>query len=199
MYNKLLIGRRNKHKTRWDDDTNKSASIRFSDERKPLIDSKKREVYGSQGATRQSHRKKDVGEIETAPSIILCLWRLCRWELMGAMVLNFLYDINQLANPLLLNELISFSEQPEISPRYGFALAGTMFFALTIRSILFNNYFRTMFNVGVKFQTFLTAAVYAKVLLNCYLYGINSLNGLYTYVANDIEYRSILTGNSKKP
>ena len=55
---------------------------------------------------------------ESLPSIIACLWRLFRWNMIGAMMVKFVSDLFQFASPLLLNAIITFTEQPDLPTWY---------------------------------------------------------------------------------
>uniref|UniRef100_A0A1I8BIX4 ABC-type glutathione-S-conjugate transporter n=1 Tax=Meloidogyne hapla TaxID=6305 RepID=A0A1I8BIX4_MELHA len=99
------------------------------------------------------------------PSIIACLWRLFKWEIIGAMIAKLFSDILQITTPLLLGQLISFTEDTSLPTWWGFLLAGGLFLASEIRSLLQNNYFNMMNSIGCKVQSVLTSAVYAKVNL----------------------------------
>uniref|UniRef100_A0A914M6L4 Uncharacterized protein n=1 Tax=Meloidogyne incognita TaxID=6306 RepID=A0A914M6L4_MELIC len=98
------------------------------------------------------------------PSIINCLWSLFRWEIIGAMIAKLFSDLLQITTPLLLGQLISFTEDLSLPNWWGFLLAGGLFLASEMRSLLQNNYFNMMNSVGCKVQSVLTSAVYAKTL-----------------------------------
>ncbi|CAK5040957.1 unnamed protein product [Meloidogyne enterolobii] len=98
------------------------------------------------------------------PSIINCLWNLFRWEIIGAMIAKLFSDLLQITTPLLLGQLISFTEDISLPNWWGFLLAGGLFLASEMRSLLQNNYFNMMNSVGCKVQSVLTSAVYAKTL-----------------------------------
>lgn len=70
----------------------------------------------------QQENGEEVRPPPPPPSIIACLWRLFRLELIGAMVIKLGSDLLSFANPLLLHAIISFTEQPHIPASYGYDL-----------------------------------------------------------------------------
>ncbi|KAI1717212.1 ABC transporter transmembrane region domain-containing protein [Ditylenchus destructor] len=98
------------------------------------------------------------------PSIIRVLWTLFKWDFIGATVVKLFSDLLQFANPLLLSELIAFTEDRNAAWWYGYFIAFALFIASELRSIFLNNYFNLMNSAGVEIQSVLTSAVYAKTL-----------------------------------
>lgn len=64
----------------------------------------------------------------------------------------------------ICSELIGFVETPNGQLWYGFALAGTLFAASQLRSLLLNTTATMMYRLSVQVQSLLTAVVYAKTL-----------------------------------
>ncbi|KAF7636050.1 hypothetical protein Mgra_00004499 [Meloidogyne graminicola] len=114
---------------------------------------------------KQKYSKKLRNDkINKPPSIIVCLWNLFKWEVIGAMIAKLFSDLLQITTPLLLGQLITFTEDLSLPQWWGFLLAAGLFLASEIRSLLQNNYFNMMNSVGCKVQSVLTSAVYAKTL-----------------------------------
>ncbi|CAD5214570.1 unnamed protein product [Bursaphelenchus okinawaensis] len=131
-------------------------------DRTPLVNHKHGALlsYGSHGECRIPKNKKKP----PPPSILAILWKFFRREFLGASVLKFLTDLLQFANPLLLGQMITYTENKHAPVWQGVGLALLMFTAAETRSFLLNNYFTTMLKIGCKVQSVLTVAVYNKVL-----------------------------------
>ncbi|KAL3108383.1 hypothetical protein niasHT_015305 [Heterodera trifolii] len=99
-----------------------------------------------------------------APSIIFCLWRLFKWELIGATLVKLCSDLLQFASPILLGQLITFTDDLSLPTWLGYLIAVCLFAASELRSIFLNNYFVLMNSVGCQVQSVLTSAVFAKTL-----------------------------------
>ncbi|KAL3100076.1 hypothetical protein niasHT_022904 [Heterodera trifolii] len=99
-----------------------------------------------------------------APSIIFCLWQLFKWELIGATVVKLCSDLLQFVSPILLGQLITFTDDLSLPPWLGYLIAVCLFAASELRSLLLNNYFVLMNSVGCQIQSVLTSAVFAKTL-----------------------------------
>ncbi|KAE9414262.1 hypothetical protein Angca_002537 [Angiostrongylus cantonensis] len=105
-----------------------------------------------------------LSEVIVPPSVIAVLWRLFKWELIGASVVKFLSDLLQFANPGFLSLLISFTEDRNVPLYQGIFYSVGLFICSILRSLLLNNYYTMMTRVGTKIQIVLTTAVYNKTL-----------------------------------
>lgn len=94
---------------------------------------------------------------------MLRLLQMFKWQFIGATLARFICDILQYVNPLLLGVLITFIEDVDAAVWKGVVLALLMFATAEFKSILANNYFISMYRIGVKAQSILTLAVYEKV------------------------------------
>ena len=54
------------------------------------------------GSSARKATKITVVDKEKPPSIVACLWRLFKWEIIGAMLAKLASDLLQFASPLLL-------------------------------------------------------------------------------------------------
>uniref|UniRef100_A0A8R1E0R9 Uncharacterized protein n=1 Tax=Caenorhabditis japonica TaxID=281687 RepID=A0A8R1E0R9_CAEJA len=134
----------------------KRERARTGSEKAPLLG-----TFNNYGAVNSD----DAGREIALPSVIVTLWRILKWELLGASFIKFLSDLLQFASPMFLNFLITFIETPNAPMAYGIGLALGMFVAGQAKSLFMNNYFITMNRVGSKIQTMLSCAVYEKAIL----------------------------------
>uniref|UniRef100_A0A0K0DFY7 ABC transmembrane type-1 domain-containing protein n=1 Tax=Angiostrongylus cantonensis TaxID=6313 RepID=A0A0K0DFY7_ANGCA len=107
---------------------------------------------------------EEGAKVIVPPSVIAVLWRLFKWELIGASVVKFLSDLLQFANPGFLSLLISFTEDRNVPLYQGIFYSVGLFICSILRSLLLNNYYTMMTRVGTKIQIVLTTAVYNKTL-----------------------------------
>eukprot|EP00081_Caenorhabditis_elegans_P026970 NP_510616.2 Uncharacterized protein CELE_E03G2.2 [Caenorhabditis elegans] len=107
----------------------------------------------------------DKDRVIVQPSVIVTLWQIMKWEILGGSFIKFLSDLLQFANPTFLNYLILFIETPNAPLINGIGLAVGLFLAGQIKSLFMNTYFIAMTRVGAKIQTMLSCAVYEKSLL----------------------------------
>nr|UOF76394.1 multidrug resistance-associated protein [Bursaphelenchus xylophilus] len=137
-------------------------SLHTVNDQTPLVGHKHERLlnYGSHGECRVPTNK----EKPAPPSFIAILFHLFKWEFIGGSILKFITDLLQFANPLLLGQMITFTQDEKAPIWQGVGLAFLMFASAETRSILLNNYFTTMFRLGCKVQSVLTVAVYNKVL-----------------------------------
>lgn len=129
----------------------------YIDEKSPLLNG-----YGKSYGTQK--KAKDGTEEVPLPSIIGVLWRMFKWELIGASVVKLFSDLIQFTNPAFLSLLITFTEDPDAPLYQGLFYSGGLFISAILRSQLMNNYFTSMFRVGTKIQSTLTTVVYNKTL-----------------------------------
>lgn len=95
---------------------------------------------------------------------MLRLFLLFKWDIVSAMLVKCVSDLLQFANPLLLKQLIKFTEDVSSPLWFGVFLSICMFVASELSSLLLNHYYYLMYRVGTRVQTCLTAAVYKKTL-----------------------------------
>ncbi|CAJ0583799.1 unnamed protein product, partial [Mesorhabditis spiculigera] len=107
-----------------------------------------------------THTEPDV----PAPSILLQLTTLFKFDLTTAMTVKLFSDLLTFVNPILLKSLIKFTEELHRPMWHGVGLAMTMFAASEFSSLLLNLYFYLMQRIGTRVQAVLTAAVYKKTL-----------------------------------
>ncbi|KAF1746903.1 hypothetical protein GCK72_023361 [Caenorhabditis remanei] len=129
---------------------------RTGSEKAPLLG-----TFNNYGAV----NRDDSDRVIVQPSVIVTLWQIMKWELLGGSFIKFLSDLLQFANPMFLNFLITFIETPDAPLIYGIGLAVAMFFAGQAKSLFMNTYFIAMTRIGAKIQTMLSCAVYEKSLL----------------------------------
>ncbi|GMR31751.1 hypothetical protein PMAYCL1PPCAC_01946, partial [Pristionchus mayeri] len=133
----------------------------------PLLAGADRDAYGSTGgaATAASRSLAAPQEAYIAPpSIIACLFKLFKVDIISAMLVKCVSDLLQFANPLVLDSLIRFTEELHRPLWQGVLLALTMFTASELSSLMLNHYYYLMYRVGTRLQSCLTAAIYKKTL-----------------------------------
>ncbi|KAK0419050.1 hypothetical protein QR680_013923 [Steinernema hermaphroditum] len=155
MWQEAMVDYKAKHKVYKES----RAYVSLVDAKTPLLGSEKK----SYGSTVNVNAPPDEDKPEP-PSIIWRLFLLCRWDFLGGTFVKIWSDILQFANPILLNQLISFTEDANAPWWQGIAYAIGIFIASELRSIFLNNYFYCMFRAGVRIQSILTTAVYRKTL-----------------------------------
>ncbi|TKR66774.1 hypothetical protein L596_023016 [Steinernema carpocapsae] len=155
MWNEAMKDYRRKQRTFNDS----KAYVSLADSQTPLLNTKK----SSYGSTVNVNAPSD-SEKPAPPSIVWRLFLLCKWDFLGGTFVKVWSDILQFANPILLNQLISFTEDPNAPWWQGISFAVGIFLASELRSIFLNNYFYCMFRAGVRIQSILTTAVYRKTL-----------------------------------
>ncbi|CAI2357559.1 unnamed protein product [Caenorhabditis sp. 36 PRJEB53466] len=129
---------------------------RTGSEKAPLLG-----TFNNYGAVNRDDTDREIA----LPSVIVTLWQILKWELLGGSFIKFLSDLLQFANPLFLNYLITFIETPDAPLINGVALAVGLFLAGQVKSLFMNNYFIVMTRLGAKMQTMLSCAVYEKAIL----------------------------------
>ncbi|GMT31383.1 hypothetical protein PFISCL1PPCAC_22680, partial [Pristionchus fissidentatus] len=132
----------------------------------PLLAGADRDAYGSTGGARAAAvpHTADQDVYIAPPSIIACLLKLFRVDIIAAMLVKCLADLLQFANPLVLDSLIRFTEELHRPLWQGVLLALTMFTASELSSLLLNHYYYLMYRVGTRIQSCLTSAIYKKTL-----------------------------------
>uniref|UniRef100_A0A1I8AJW5 ABC transmembrane type-1 domain-containing protein n=1 Tax=Steinernema glaseri TaxID=37863 RepID=A0A1I8AJW5_9BILA len=138
---------------------NSNAYVSLVNAKTPLLAGKK----NSYGSTMNVNAPPQ-GEKPEPPSIVWRLFLLCKWDFLGGTFVKIWSDVLQFANPILLNQLISFTEDPNAPWWKGMSFALGIFLASELRSIFLNNYFYCMFRAGVRIQSILTSAVYRKMI-----------------------------------
>ncbi|CAJ0583003.1 unnamed protein product, partial [Mesorhabditis spiculigera] len=134
------------------------------DEKTSLLGSASRGYGGVTNGSDKKLKNKGGPKLPKKPSIIWCLWRLFKWEMVGATMMKLASDLLQFLNPAMLNLLITFTENP-LAPWYeGLIYALGLGASNFIRSQLMNQYFTNMFRIGAQFQGVLTTAVYEKTM-----------------------------------
>ncbi|CAI4229334.1 unnamed protein product [Auanema sp. JU1783] len=126
-----------------------------STDQTPLLQTEETDDYGSLPIKPPSLKP---------PSILWCLFKLFKWDVITAMFVKLISDLLIFCNPVLLKSLINFVEHPEAPLWQGIVLALTMFGCSQLSSLLQSHYFYLMYRVGTRVQTCLTAAVYKKTL-----------------------------------
>ncbi|KJH51062.1 ABC transporter, ATP-binding protein [Dictyocaulus viviparus] len=175
---------------RWEVEWNKSIKDYEKRKNSKLLDTNDYITKKSPLLTRRNKRygavatAKQVDEDIVLPSIVGVLWRLFKYEFIGASILKLISDLLQFSNPILLSLnkdrfvfskfsyviitpfslLITFTENPNAPSYEGFLYSAGLFFSNILRCLLLNNYFTMMFRVGTKIQSILTVAVYNKTL-----------------------------------
>ncbi|CAJ0605474.1 unnamed protein product [Cylicocyclus nassatus] len=121
---------------------------------------RKMELY-----TKTVGKDKEKKEKEPSPpSVVWCLFRMFKWEILTATALKICSDTLQFANPFLLHQLIGFVSDMKSPLWIGLSYSILMFVASETRSFVLNSYFYIMMRMGIKFQSVLTAAIYKKTL-----------------------------------
>lgn len=126
-----------------------------SDDQTPLLESTG-ENYGA--------FPNNISKHVLPPSII---WQLCvmfKFDIITAMLVKCFSDLLTFINPVLLKELIKFTEELDRPMWHGIFLAMIMFCASEFSSLMLNHYYYLMYRVGTRVQSCLTAAVYKKTL-----------------------------------
>ncbi|CAJ0935675.1 unnamed protein product, partial [Mesorhabditis belari] len=137
-----------------------------TDEKTLLLQSTSKSYGGTRNGEMKEIKEKAKKDPNSPkqPSIVWCLWRLFKWELIAATALKLISDLMQFLNPLLLNLLITFTEDQSAPWYEGLVYAFGLGLSNLVRSQLMNQYFTEMFRVGQQFQAVLTTAVYEKTL-----------------------------------
>ncbi|GMR31872.1 hypothetical protein PMAYCL1PPCAC_02067 [Pristionchus mayeri] len=131
----------------------------------PLLESGGKKGYGgtNNNDTKKNKKKKATDE-PPLPSLMYCLLATFKWELATQNGLKFISDLLLFANPIFLDLLISYTEDPTVAWQIGLLYAGGLIAAAQLKTFLVNEYFMRALEVGSKVQTLLTAIVYEKTL-----------------------------------
>ncbi|GMT32159.1 hypothetical protein PFISCL1PPCAC_23456, partial [Pristionchus fissidentatus] len=140
-------------------------STRDAAMREPLLESGGKKGYGgtNNGGEAKKGKKKDKDEPEL-PSLMYCLLATFKWELATQNSLKFISDLLLFANPIFLDMLISYTEDPTVAWQIGLLYVAGLFAAAQLKTFLVNEFFMRALEVGSKVQTLLTAIVYEKTL-----------------------------------
>ncbi|KAL3102262.1 hypothetical protein niasHS_003671 [Heterodera schachtii] len=122
------------------------------------------QVMANYGSTQSDHSSSSSKRKTSPPSLIWRLVLLFRWNIITAMIMKCFSDLLTFVNPVLLKDLIAFTESPETPLWHGALLAVCMFIASEFSSLLLNNYYYLMFRLGTRIQSVLVCAVYKKAL-----------------------------------
>ncbi|KAF8383121.1 mrp-3 [Pristionchus pacificus] len=131
----------------------------------PLLESGGGRGYGgtNNGDAKKAKNKKKSDE-PPLPSLMYCLLATFKWELMTQNSLKFISDLLLFANPIFLDLLISYTEDPTVAWQIGLLYVAGLFAAAQLKTFLVNEFFMQALVVGSKVQTLLTAIVYEKTL-----------------------------------
>ncbi|CAH8552629.1 unnamed protein product [Schistosoma turkestanicum] len=97
--------------------------------------------------------------------LLYALIRTYGKSLLWSAFLKLIYDILLFFNPMLLKLLLNFLQNIQSEPIWhGYLYAIGIFIDTSIQSLILQNYFHIVFNLGMKIKTSITAAVYRKSL-----------------------------------
>ena len=75
-----------------------------------------------------------------------------------------MHDVIQFVNPMVIHEIVSSMESGRGNMWHSFLLAGCMFVAAEIQSVMLGQYFSRVYRVGLNVRSALNQMVYSKVM-----------------------------------
>uniref|UniRef100_A0AC35TFX7 ABC transmembrane type-1 domain-containing protein n=1 Tax=Rhabditophanes sp. KR3021 TaxID=114890 RepID=A0AC35TFX7_9BILA len=109
-------------------------------------------------------KKRQSKSTVKLPSIYMTISDAYKYEYIGAILLKVVSDLFQMANPFLLEKLISWATTPDSPVYLGLFFAFSLFGFSVVRSFVLNTYFVIMYTFGSKIQTALSNQLYKKTL-----------------------------------
>ncbi|KAJ8315796.1 hypothetical protein KUTeg_007946 [Tegillarca granosa] len=116
--------------------------------------------------------KKATVDLSNKPSLFKVLFKTFGWELLHSQIFKLFYDILQFINPLLLQQLIAFTDADknlEGSTEWkqewkGFVLAAAFFSVVLLQSFFFHQLFYFSQSLGLRIRAAIISRVYRKAL-----------------------------------
>uniref|UniRef100_A0AC35TYJ0 Multidrug resistance-associated protein lethal(2)03659 n=1 Tax=Rhabditophanes sp. KR3021 TaxID=114890 RepID=A0AC35TYJ0_9BILA len=101
---------------------------------------------------------------DDAPSILWPIFKTFRLTFIGGGLYKLMFDLLQFVSPQLLSKLIYFIEDKNQPLWIGVVIAFCMFLVALLQSMIINQYFRNMFQLGMNIRSVLISTVYRKAL-----------------------------------
>ncbi|XP_041372529.1 multidrug resistance-associated protein 1-like [Gigantopelta aegis] len=139
--------------------TSSSYKTFSSSERTPLLgNGSKKEEFTFKGD------KPDKKKLKEA-SLFKVLCKTYFWEISKSWLCKVVYDFLQFVSPMILNVLISYTQNKATEPQWqGFIFASSFFVVAIIQSTFFHMQFHIGMSLGMRIKSTLISAIYKKAL-----------------------------------
>ncbi|XP_071113608.1 multidrug resistance-associated protein 1-like [Haliotis cracherodii] len=132
-------------------------SVEDCNERTPLIS---RSTSNKDIKDPPSTDKKLRGKI----SLMKVLWKALGFEFLQSQIWKLFYDLLYITNPLLLGELINFTEDKASPSWRGYALGVILSCSILIQSLSFQATWHQSYSMSLRFRAIVISAIYRKAL-----------------------------------
>ncbi|XP_046577437.1 multidrug resistance-associated protein 1-like [Haliotis rubra] len=118
-------------------------------------------------------RSSSVKEIKDPPadkklgakiSLLKVLWKTLGFQILQSQFWKLIYDMLYIANPLLLGELVNFTEDKTSPAWKGYTLGMTLFCSMLIQSLTFQATWHQCVSMSLRFRSIVISAIYRKAL-----------------------------------